>query len=147
MKLHLQMILSIRVRQLAKELASMPRGSRPGERRGGRQKGTPNRATAAKAAEVAASGMTPLDYMISVMRDETATRPERLEAAAKAAPYVHPRLSAVEYTAPAEPEEDVDFSDLNAEEREQLRKMLERRQPGQGVSNDLGPIRRRRGAI
>ena len=68
----------------------MPRGSLPGERRGGRQRGTPNRATAAKAAEISSSGMTPLDYMISVMRDETAARPERLEAAAKAAPYVHP---------------------------------------------------------
>jgi hypothetical protein len=31
----------------------MPRGSLPGERRGGRQKGTPNRATAAKAIAVA----------------------------------------------------------------------------------------------
>jgi hypothetical protein len=107
----------------------MARGSLPGERRGGRQRGTPNRATAAKAAEIAASGMTPLDYMISVMRDEAASRPERLEAAAKAAPYVHPRLSSIEYIAPAEPEEDVDLSELDPEEREQLRKMLERRQP------------------
>ena len=40
------------------------RGSSPGERRGGRRKGTPNRAIAAKAAEIAASGMTPLDYMV-----------------------------------------------------------------------------------
>ena len=109
----------------------MPRGSLPGERRGGRQKGTPNRATAAKADEIAASGMTPLDYLVSVYRDETATRPERLEAAAKAAPYVHPRLSAIEYTAPAEPEEDVDLSELDKEDRDALRKMLEspRRSP------------------
>ena len=129
------------------------RGSSPGERRGGRRKGTPNRATAAKAAEIAASGMTPLDYMISVMRDETAARPERLEAAAKAAPYVHPRLSAIEYTGPAEPEEDVDLSELDQEDRDALRKMLEKHakrdsdghgQLGQGVSNDLGPIARRR---
>jgi hypothetical protein len=47
--------------------------------------------------------MTPLDYLVSVYRDETATRPERLEAAAKAAPYVHPRLSAIEYTARPSP--------------------------------------------
>ena len=64
----------------------MPRGSLPGERRGGRKRGTPNRATAAEAAEIASSGMTPLDYLVSVYRDETASRPERLEAAAKAAP-------------------------------------------------------------
>jgi hypothetical protein len=49
----------------------MPRGSLPGERRGGRQKGTPNRATAAKADEIAASGMTPLDYLVSVYRDRS----------------------------------------------------------------------------
>ena len=131
----------------------MPRGSLPGERRGGRQRGTPNRATAAKADEIAASGMTPLDYMISVMRDESATRAERMEAAAKAAPYVHPRLSAIEYTGPAEPEEDVDLSELDQEDRDALRKMLEKHakrdsdghgQLGQGVSNDLGPIARRR---
>ena len=130
----------------------MARGSLPGERRGGRQRGTPNRATSAKAAEIASSGMTPLDYLVSVYRDETATRPERLEAAAKAAPYVHPRLSAIEYTAPAEPEEDVDLSELDQEDRDALRKMLEKHakrdtddgdQPGQGVSNDLGPIGRR----
>jgi hypothetical protein len=58
----------------------MPRGSRPGERRGGRQKGMPNRATAAKAAAVAATGLTPLDYLISIVRDDTATRAERSEA-------------------------------------------------------------------
>jgi hypothetical protein len=53
----------------------------------------------AKAAAIAASGLTPLDYLLSVLRDETASRAERMEAASKAAPYVHPRLAAVEYTA------------------------------------------------
>lgn len=43
-------------------------GSGPGERRGGRQKGTPNKATAAREAEIAATGQTPLDVMIEVMR-------------------------------------------------------------------------------
>jgi hypothetical protein len=38
-------------------------------RYGGRTKGTPNRASAAKAAEIAASGLTPLDYMVGVMRE------------------------------------------------------------------------------
>lgn len=37
----------------------MPRGSRPGERRGGRQKGTPNKTVVAKAAHIlAAAGKT-----------------------------------------------------------------------------------------
>src|SRR5712692_1223398 len=107
----------------------MPRGSRPGERRGGRRRGTPNRATAAKAAAVAASGLTPLDYLISVLRDETAPRAERMEAAARAAPYVHPRLAAIEHTGaaggPIQVEQPLDLSELNREERAQLRHLLE----------------------
>src|SRR6202023_4329473 len=75
------------------------RGSKPGERRGGRKKGTPNKATTAAAirAEVAASGEIPLDYMLRVMRDETA-EPARRDAMAKAAaPYVHPSLASVRH--------------------------------------------------
>lgn len=74
------------------------RGSAPGERRGGRQKGVPNRATIKRQIEVAASGLTPLEYMLQVMRDKKATQELRLDAAHKAAPFVHPRLSAVEHT-------------------------------------------------
>lgn len=48
----------------------MPRGSRPGERRGGRQKGVPNKRTAAMLAEMRATGEMPLEYMLRVMRDE-----------------------------------------------------------------------------
>ena len=39
--------------------------------------------------------LTPLDYMLSIMRDPGATRHERLEAAGKAAPYCHPKLASV----------------------------------------------------
>jgi hypothetical protein len=80
----------------------MPRGSKPGERRGGRQRGTPNRATAARQAAIAASGLTPLDYLLCVMRDPQAPRAERLEAAKAAAPYVHPKLAPIEAPPPAE---------------------------------------------
>jgi hypothetical protein len=47
-----------------------------GKKTGGRQKGTPNKATSAAAirAEIAASGELPLDYMLRVMRDETQSR-------------------------------------------------------------------------
>ncbi len=65
------------------------RGSAPGERRGGRRKGTPNKATAAREAEIAASGMTPRDYMLAVLRDEDASIKERMWAAVAAAPYCH----------------------------------------------------------
>jgi hypothetical protein len=76
------------------------RGSKPGERRGGRTKGTPNRATAAKAAEIAASGTTPLDYMLAVMRDSAAEPNRRDDMAKAAAPYVHPKLQAIEHSGP-----------------------------------------------
>jgi hypothetical protein len=39
--------------------------------------------------------MSPLDYLLSVMRDSQNELHVRLHAAAKAAPYVHPRLSSV----------------------------------------------------
>lgn len=74
------------------------RGSRPGERRGGRKPGTPNRVTAAKAAAIAVSGLTPLDYMLSVLRDESADRHERMEAARNAAPYIHPKFASLEHS-------------------------------------------------
>ncbi len=65
------------------------RGSLPGERRGGRQKGTPNKVTVKRAAEIAESGKTPLDFMLSVLRDEDASIKERMWAAVAAAPYCH----------------------------------------------------------
>ena len=69
-----------------------------GKKSGGRVKGVPNKATAAKAAEVAASGLTPLDYMLAVLRDAGNPADMRLDAANKAAPYVHPRLAAIEHS-------------------------------------------------
>jgi hypothetical protein len=70
-------------------------GARPGA---GRPKGVPNRATAKREAEIAASGLTPLDYMLSLLRDETLDTETRFEAAKGAAPFVHPRLAAVEHS-------------------------------------------------
>lgn len=76
----------------------MPRGSKPGERRGGRKKGTPNKRTMAERAALAASGLSPLEYMLSVMRDP-AVLAERRDAMAKAAaPYIHPQKRAIEHT-------------------------------------------------
>lgn len=75
------------------------RGSAPGERRGGRKKGAPNKASAAKAAAIEASGLTPLDYMLAVMRADIDPQ-MRFEAAKAAAPYVHPKLASVAHTGP-----------------------------------------------
>lgn len=80
-------------------------GRRPGS---GRKKGTPNKKTAAVIQAVEEGGVMPLDYMLDVMRSpiptdaeptvEVAMRGLRFEAAKAAAPYVHPKLSAVEHT-------------------------------------------------
>lgn len=73
----------------------MARGSKPGERRGGRQKGTPNVKTAQTIAAIAASGETPLDFLLRIMRtteDET----RAIDAAKAAAPYVHAKLSSID---------------------------------------------------
>lgn len=67
-----------------------------GRKTGGRQKGTPNKATGATAAQIAASGLTPLDFMLKVLRDENRDAAERMDAAKAAAPYVHPRLAPVD---------------------------------------------------
>mgnify|MGYP001614788952 CR=1 FL=1 len=67
-----------------------------GRKTGGRQKNTPNKASRKREAEVAATGTTPLEYLLSDMRDDTLERSDRRTAAIAAAPYVHPRLSNIE---------------------------------------------------
>ena len=73
---------------------------------GGRNKGTPNQVTAKREAEIAASGLTPLDYMLMLSCELSIRRTEaqsciqarealRFEAAKAAAPYVHARLQAM----------------------------------------------------
>jgi hypothetical protein len=71
----------------------MPRGSRPGERRGGRQRGTPNKNTLLKNAVFLAAASepdrSPLDFMLALMRDPQVLLDDRIELASAAAPYVH----------------------------------------------------------
>lgn len=66
-----------------------------GIKTGGRKKGIPNKATAKREAAIAASGLTPLEYLLTVVRDPRASRAVRIDAAKSAAPYVHPKLSSV----------------------------------------------------
>jgi hypothetical protein len=73
----------------------MPRGSRPGERRGGRALGTPNKKTLVKNAVFLAAASdpnrTPLEFMLALMRDPQVPLHLRLDMAAAAAPLVHAR--------------------------------------------------------
>jgi hypothetical protein len=68
-----------------------------GFKTGGREKGTPNRATSDMRREIAESGEMPLEYIVRVMRDETVEQSRRDHMAKAAAPYLHPRLSVVEH--------------------------------------------------
>ena len=67
-----------------------------GLKTGGRQKGTPNKSNAERLAEIAATGETPLDYMLRVLRDQTVDHDRRDRMAAQAAPYVHAKLASTE---------------------------------------------------
>ncbi len=74
------------------------RGRKPGTpKTGGRKKGSVNKTTAAREAQIKASGLDPLNYMLKVLRDKKETDERRLDAAKAAAPYVHPRLSSVDF--------------------------------------------------
>lgn len=86
-------------------------GSRPGERRGGRQKGTPNRRTSERMQALEAGGAMPLEIMLGAARtlwakahegdDVDLDMIERAGSMAKdAAPYVHPRLASVQHGGP-----------------------------------------------
>jgi hypothetical protein len=74
--------------------SNMPRG---GFREGaGRKKGVRNKRTQRLYAEVTASGETPLDYMLRIMRDETVDARRRDQMAMTAAPYVHAKPQSTE---------------------------------------------------
>ena len=62
---------------------------------GGRKAGTRNKKTAELIKAVEDSGITPLDYMLSILRDEEKPESVRLQAAKDSAPYVHQRLQAI----------------------------------------------------
>jgi hypothetical protein len=72
-------------------------GSRPGA---GRPKGAATRKTREIADQAASEGVTPLEFMLGIMRDEAKPFPDRMDMAKAAAPYVHPKLAAVELGGP-----------------------------------------------
>ena len=87
-------------------------GRRPGS---GRKRGSANVKTREMADRIIQSGVTPLEFMIAIMREPKPARRRGesqlnydlrvqawgnlcFEAAKAAAPYIHPRLAAVEYS-------------------------------------------------
>lgn len=72
---------------------------RGGARKGaGRPAGAATKRTREIADRAAESGLTPLDYMLQVMRNECNDMPVRLDAAKSAAPYIHAKLANVQVT-------------------------------------------------
>ena len=93
----------------------------------GRPKGVPNKVTLMREAEIKASGLTPLDYMLLTLRDDTATVEDRRWAAQTAAPYVHPRLASIEAKTDATIHEEPSIIDsrlLTREQRHAFRELL-----------------------
>ncbi|MCK4818014.1 hypothetical protein KA005_19745 [bacterium] len=90
-------------------MAGRPKG---GEKKGGRAKGTPNKKTAEQIKKVEDSGVTPLEYLLSVMREPIpkeadlaqiiAMTSSKMDAAKSAAPYVHAKLASIEVRAEIE---------------------------------------------
>jgi hypothetical protein len=99
------------------------RGSRPGERRGGRKKGTLNHASQAREIEVRESGATPLEFLLGIMRNPKLPRRERVDAAKTAAAYVHPKFAAITHV---QATSGYDLSRLTDEEFETVNRILER---------------------
>lgn len=64
-------------------------GVRPGS---GRPKGSSTRMNEAARAAALASGISPLDFLLAAMRDDSKEFGTRLDAAKAAAPYVHAKL-------------------------------------------------------
>jgi hypothetical protein len=67
-----------------------------GRKTGGRQKCARNRATEEARAAASTTGFLPLDYMLSAMRDPAADGKRRDAMAMAVAPYLHPRVTAID---------------------------------------------------
>lgn len=68
-----------------------------GKRAGaGRPKGSRNKVTKESIALAEKKGRTPLEFLLDLMNDSRRDLELRLDAAGKAAPYVHPKLAQTE---------------------------------------------------
>jgi hypothetical protein len=73
--------------------------ARGGARHGaGRKKGQATKINETAREQALASGISPLDYMLGLLRNTDLPTSDRFEAAKAAAPYVHARLAAVEHS-------------------------------------------------
>lgn len=74
---------------------------RGGRRAGaGRKPGSVGKIDAEARRKAHAGGLTPLEYLLSIMRDENEDKHARRDAAKAAAPYCHARLASTELSGP-----------------------------------------------
>jgi|SRR5215208_2309295 len=73
-------------------------GSKSGERRGGRCKGTPNKRTLAVAEKLAALGCDPIKQMGQIAMDERVEVSVRVQVLKELCQYVAPKRKALEVT-------------------------------------------------
>lgn len=86
--------------------------ARGGARKGaGRPRGKSARIDAEARQKALTGGLTPLDYMLSLLRDAKLSTEDRFEAAKAAAPYVHARLAAVEHSGTVDVRQARDMTD------------------------------------
>ncbi len=75
------------------------KSTKGGRRAGaGRKKGSCSVKTREIADKAIIEGITPLEYLLSILRDESQPQADRVDAAKSAAPYVHAKLMASEHT-------------------------------------------------
>jgi hypothetical protein len=103
-------------------------GARPGA---GRPKGGANRINDEARRQALAGGQSPLEFLMSVMRDDELPLERRVDAAKAAAPFIHAKLQSLQHSGPdggpmqVETQAKViDFSAMTAEERQTLRRVL-----------------------
>ena len=73
-------------------------GSKPGERRGGREAGTPNKATADLKERLIELGCDPIEGMARIAMNTRAPLAVRAKMFAELVQYVYPKRKAVEHT-------------------------------------------------
>ena len=74
-------------------------GKRPGA---GRPRGSKTKKSQVIAIAAMAEGITPLEFMLSIMRDESVDGAIRMDMAKACAPYTHARLASTEIKAEVE---------------------------------------------
>lgn len=96
------------------------RGNGGGARKGsGRPKGSLNKFTKEAVAKAKAGGILPLDYLLKVMRNSKAKTQRRDWAAAAAAPYLHPKLAAIEHSGNVQLTHEQALAELAREDEEE----------------------------